>query len=40
MGDDFSVPLYFHGRYYFATNRWSPYVGASLGFYFGTSFTF
>lgn len=27
-------PLFLHGRYYFATDRWSPYVGANVGLYF------
>ena len=28
-----AVPLYLHGRYYFSTKEWSPYIGASLGAY-------
>lgn len=44
MADDFfqmedvyiAMPLYLHGRYYLATNRWSPYVGISAGFYFAS----
>lgn len=37
-GDDIPVatPIYLHGRYYFATGRWSPYVGASAGIYFAS----
>lgn len=31
-----AMPLYLHGRYYFATNRWSPYVGVSAGIYFAS----
>ena len=31
-----AVPIYLHGRYYFATHRWSPYVGISAGIYFAS----
>lgn len=31
-----AMPLYLHGRYYFATDRWSPYMGASAGIYFAS----
>lgn len=33
---DVAMPLYLHGRYYFATDRWSPYMGASAGIYFAS----
>ena len=28
-----AVPIYLHGRYYFSTKEWAPYVGLSAGLY-------
>lgn len=28
-----AMPLYLHGRYYFSTREWSPYIGLSTGVY-------
>lgn len=28
-----AIPLYFHGRFFFSTNEWAPYVGVSAGAY-------
>ncbi len=36
---DGGVPLFAHARYYFSTEVWAPYVGASLGMYLSGSAT-